>query len=86
MTLNDKLYQAICKNVMDGRYVSCATDCEKVCDDFALQFAKWISSQIARPMNNYSPSEYPLERLTEAEILQKFKTEVYDPTRTNTGG
>lgn len=85
MTIKDRIQQVIQDNV-ESSYAYSSVDgadtasekIEEVLDDFAIQFAKWFSDHQHKWIfqNPYNTDVLQIPQPT-AEVLQKFKAEVY---------
>lgn len=87
MTLKELFYKNIPLDDFSGKYstfMKHASNCEKISDDFAIEFTEWVSDthycQI--PNNNWIDNiEYSREgikkckQITSKELLQIFKKE-----------
>jgi hypothetical protein len=64
MTLKEKLFNVIFDNLWDHKESVIVPEIEKITDDFAIGFGKWI----LRNFNNYGPND-------EKELLEIYKKE-----------
>ena len=67
-TLKEKLFNAIFDNAWEFKTENVVPECEKIADEFAINFAKWYEFTL-RESDNLN------ERFTPKQLLEIFKKE-----------
>ena len=76
MTLKEKFNNLVPKE-FGGMYEPLLSDCEKVADDYAIEFAEWLNSNCYRCFDNdwwLTKKEGDVKK-TSKELLEIFKKE-----------
>lgn len=64
MRLREKIFHIVFDNLFEFKTENIIPQCEKIADDYAVEFGAWI----LRNFNNYGPND-------EKELLEIFKKE-----------
>lgn len=82
MTLKEKIAECIDRSYSED----VANNVEGICKDFAIKFAEWVNMAYSKYVNNRLDGDnitpIPFENMTNREVLEKFKTEVYEQKTT----
>ena len=65
MTLKEKLFNAIFDNAWEFKTENVVPECEKIADDYAIEFAEWVIDTDNKPVGHF----------TIKELLETFKKE-----------